>query len=74
MEPKGFVFAFDISSNSFVLNVNIFLNPHLIATPIIKLHHSRNLHPCHLVVTYEITVLNHAEVMQFRHEESKSCW
>ena len=40
------------------------LNPYLIATP----HHGRNLNPFHLVVTEEIAVLNHAEVMQFRHE------
>ena len=44
------------------------LNPLLIAASIIKLHHDRNLHPCHLVVTDEIAVPNHAEVMQFRHE------
>ena len=71
MEPEGFSFAFDITSDSFVLNVNLPLNPHLIATPIVKLHHSRNLHPFHLVVTYEIAVLNHAEVMQFSHERVK---
>ena len=47
------------------------LNPLLIATPLIKLHHGRNPHPCHLVVTDEITVPNHAEVMQFRHERVK---
>ena len=44
------------------------LNPHLIATSIVKFHHDRNLHPCHLVVTDEIAVLNHAEVKQFRQE------
>ena len=47
------------------------LNPNLIATPIVKLHHGQNLHPCHLVVTDEIAVLNHAEMMQFRHERVK---
>ena len=47
------------------------LNPLLIATPIVKLHHGRNLHPCHLVVIDEFTVLNHAQVMQFRNERVK---
>ena len=47
------------------------INPHLIATPIVKLHQVRNLHPCHLVVTDEIVVLNHVEVMQFRNERVK---
>ena len=44
------------------------LNPYLIATPIVKLHHSQNHHHCQFVVTYEIAVLNHAEMMKFRHE------
>ena len=44
------------------------LNLLLISSPIIKLHHGRNLHPCHLVVTDEIAVLYHSEVMKFRHE------
>ena len=44
------------------------LNPHLIANPIVKLHHCRNLHPCHTVVTYKIAVLNHGEVKKFKQE------
>ena len=44
------------------------LNLDLIATAIVKLHHGRNRHPFHLVVTDEIEVLNHAEVKQFRNE------
>ena len=71
MESERFAFAFDITSNSLVLNVNPSSNPLLIATPIVKLHHDRNLHPCHLVVKDEIAVLHHAEVMQFRHERVK---
>ena len=47
------------------------LNPYLIATPIVKLHHSRNINPCHLVVNDEIAMLKHAKVMQFRHERVK---
>ena len=47
------------------------LNPNLIATPIVKLHLGRNLHPCHLVVTDEIAVLNHAEVKYSRDERLK---
>ena len=44
------------------------LNPNLIATSIVILHHGRNLHPCHLVVEYIIAVLKHADVKQFRQE------
>ena len=47
------------------------LNPHPIATPIVKLLHGRNLHPCHLVVTEKIVVLNHVEEKQFRNERVK---
>ena len=44
------------------------INPHLIATPIEKLHHGRYLHPCNFVATDEIAMFNHAEVKQLRHE------
>ena len=47
------------------------LNPYLIETPVVKLHHSRNINPIHFVVTDEIAVFNHAKVMQFRHESVK---
>ena len=47
------------------------INPHLIATPIVKLHHGQNLHPCNFVVTDEIAVFNHAELKQLRHERAK---
>ena len=70
MEPEGFSFAFDFTSDSFVLNVNP-RNPNLIATPIVKLHHGQNFNPCHLVVTNEIAILNHAEVKYIRHERVK---
>ena len=49
----------------------LLINPHLIATPIVKIHHGRNLHPCNLVVTDKIVVFNHAEVKQLRHERVK---
>ena len=68
MELEVFAFAFDITSDNFVLNVNHSLNPHLFATHVVKLHHGRNLHPCHLVVKYEITVFDHDEVKQFTHD------
>ena len=71
MEPEGFAFAFDITSKtSHLIALSEMstpsLNPHLIETPIVKLHNGRNLHPCNLVVTYEIVVLDHADVKQFR--------
>ena len=50
-----------------ILPLNIYLNE----SPIVKLHHSQNINPSQLVVTDEIAVLNHAKVMQFRHESVK---
>ena len=47
------------------------INPNLIESPIVKLHHGQNLHPCNLVVTDEIVVFNHAEVNKLRHERVK---
>ena len=47
------------------------INPNLTATPIVKLHHDQNIHPCNLVVTDKIAVFNHAEVNQLRHERIK---
>ena len=40
------------------------LNPYLIATPIVKLHHNRNLHRCHLVVTNDSSKINLALEVQ----------
>ena len=71
MELEGFAFIFDITSDSFVLNFNPSPKSPSNCNPIVKLHHSRNLHPVHLVVTDEISVFNHAEVKQFRHERVK---
>ena len=44
------------------------INPHLIASPIVKLHHGQNLHPCNLVVTDLIAVFNRGEMNKLRHE------
>ena len=49
----------------------LLINPHLIASPIVKLHHGRNLHPCNLVVKDEIAMFYHAKVKQLRHERVK---
>ena len=73
MVPEGFSFAFDITYIALSSMSILPLNPHLIATTVVKLHHGQNLHPCHLVVTYEIAVLYHAEVKQFTHDIRGKC-
>ena len=71
MEPRGFAFAFDITYDSFALNVNhsskspFTCNPYSKTSPLSK---SSSLS---LGSNKRIVVLNHAEVKQFRHERVK---
>ena len=70
MEPKGFDFTFDITSDSFVFNVNPSSKSPSNCNPYSKTPRSKSS-SLSLSSNRRIAVLSHAEVKKFRHERVK---